>query len=181
MINDDIAIYNEYCVPLPGLFRGELSQQAHERLRRMRGDRRLGKIAFVAGDNALGVSLAARLNDYGVFKVGQGAVGGSLQSRAVHGRHFKDRKQGGNMAPGVSPAHGLVRQVEDRGERVGARQSLNLAPVGSREKIGGGIRKRPSIKQKIDQDIGIEEQFHKTCRAFLGVFAAGTAVLMRRE
>ena len=137
MIADDIATYNGCCVRLPGLLRVELSEQAHERLRRMRGDRRLGKVAFVAGDNALGVSLASRLNDYGVFKVGQGAVDGPLQSRAVHRRHFKDRKQGGNVPPGVRPAHGLLRQVEDRGERVGARQSLNLAPVGSREKVGG--------------------------------------------
>ena len=168
MIADDIAIYNKYCVHLPGLLRVELGEQAHERLRRMHRDGRPGKVALVAGDNALGVSLATRLNDYGVFKVGQGAVGGALQSRSVHGRHFKDRKQGGNVPPGVSPAHGLLRQVEDRRERVGARQSLNLAPVGSREKIGGGIRKRRSIKQKIDQDIGIEEDLHRICRSFLG-------------
>jgi hypothetical protein len=124
-------------------------------------DVRTLEVMTVAGDDGFRPDLPGGLVEDSILEIGEIEIQRRLEDRAVDRRNIEDRQELADFAARRHGTQHLRRQVVDRGDGRGADVPGEIPDLGTREQLGGGCRERRTVEEKVEDDVGVEEDLQR--------------------
>lgn len=116
---------------------------------------------LVPRQDGLGMDPMGGLDDDGVFEIAVWAGNRALEDPPGDRRHTEYREKGLDLLARIRQPHDLARKVEDRSEGSSARETLDFAPVGTREEFRREVREGTAVKEEVEKNIGVEQDLQR--------------------